>query len=171
MNASRNLRGCVLASRRSPNRWSPSTCAPNKGLCQSCCRFTASAIFHPKHFLRHEWHPIPHDVIGRSCQFVSKGIMRHHPFCLLHLAVVIASCVLIKATRHLCRFRECPGKILVSALPVPFALLLLVADPGGRNLSTVRYKIPNLGKPIDWASLQHNRQAQNLANAGFRQKL
>jgi hypothetical protein len=72
--------------------------------------------------------------------------MRHHPVCLLCLAVVTGSCVLIKSTRQLCCFRECPGKILVSALLIPLVLLLLVADPNGRNLSTVRYKIPNIDK-------------------------
>lgn len=123
-----------------------------------------------KALLRHKGDTISYDVVGSSCQLVSQCIVRHHPVRLLYLVIIISPRVIIVPPGQLSGFRESPSKVLVAVLLVPGALLLVVADPFGRNLPAIGHVVAHLGKAADRSGLQHDRKAQNLPDAGFGQK-
>lgn len=121
-------------------------------------------------FLRHERNAVPYDVVGSSRQLVGQRVMRHHPVRLLRLAVIIGPRILVISPGDLRSLREGPGKVLVAALLVAFAFLFFVADPLGRDLPTIGYIVADFREPADRPGFQHNREPQDLSDAGFGQK-
>ena len=91
--------------------------------------------------------------------------MRYHCVGLLHLALVKCPGLRIITTGDLGSFGKSPRKVFVAAFFVPFAFLLIVADPFGRNFPAVGALVANLRKATDRAGLQHDRKSQRFTYA------
>ena len=91
--------------------------------------------------------------------------MRYHSVGLLHLALVICPGFRIVTPGDLGSFGKGPRQVFVAAFLVPFAFLLIVADPFGRNLPAVGAVVADLREATDRAGLQHDGQSQRLSHA------
>jgi len=89
--------------------WNGLPISPQWLLFQPQPRFTVPASCLSKQFFRLEDNLIPYDEVCCPGQFVREGTVGDHEIGLLHLAIVVGSCLRIIAPCQLSSLREGPG--------------------------------------------------------------
>ena len=117
--------------------WNGFPISPQWLLFQPLCRFTVPASSLSKQLFLFEGNLILHNIVCCPGQFVRKGIVGDHEIGLLHLEIVVGSCLRIIAPCQLSSLGKGPGQVSVAVFLVSFALFLPIVCPFGGDLSGV----------------------------------
>jgi hypothetical protein len=143
----------------------------NRGLeANLICELTIPDVptrsLHPKGFRALKRHVIAHDVITGSRHLVRDRLQGDHLMAFTLPTLIEPFDLRVKADGKVGRLHKCPSQIRIAVFGVASPFDLAVAQALALDAATVGGKISDVRKASNRPRFSHNRQRQNVANAG-----